>query len=143
MEEFDIPREERRRDYELTMILSAAPENEKREGVVEHFRSIIANEGAELIEIGTPKQQQLVYPIRKERQGVFYVFTFRGSSHLPLKIMEAFRHNPLLLRHMVTERQKIRPRARKPAPSYTPTQTQDASQRMDEQIEAALKNPET
>lgn len=132
-----LPREERRRDYELTVILSTTLRNEEREAFLQKLRHIVADGDGELIEVGQPRQQQLAYPIRKERQGVYVTFAFRGPAALPSAIVESFRHDRALLRSLVVERQR-RYETATPFSLKRP----GAEQRMDEQIEAALRKTE-
>ena len=142
----ELPREERRRDYEYTLVLSANATQEAKDAVIERLRHAIADSQGELIEAGTPKTLPLSYPIRKERQGTFVTVAFRGPVHLPKTITEAIRHEQALLRQFVAERPKVRARKERITPLFTERPPQeDAGERnklMDEQIDTALKSTE-
>lgn len=136
--------DERRRDYELTLVLSAASTQENREACIGRLRNVISEENGEVIEAGTLRNAQLMYPIKKERQGFFTTLTFRGPTTLPKRIEESTMYDQTLLRFLLTERPKRRLRTRLaiPTPSSQSSETKgagaEAEKRMEEQIEAAL-----
>ncbi|OHA48346.1 MAG: hypothetical protein A2991_03140 [Candidatus Terrybacteria bacterium RIFCSPLOWO2_01_FULL_58_14] len=136
MDELSV-REPRRRDYELAAVLSASATDEERDTFIAKLQRLIADVEGELIELSPPKPYALAYPIRKERQGVFRTLIFRGPTELPERIAETVRHDTTLLRHFVIERPK--PRRTPPSRRKTPVISATEEQRMEEQIEAALK----
>ena len=126
----------RRRDYELAAVLSPSVSDAERDAFMEKIQRLVTDAEGELIAMSPPKPYTLAYPIKKERQAIFRTLVFRGPVDLPERIAEAVRHETILLRHFVLERQKIQEGvpARKEAPSISAAQ----EQHMEEQIKAAL-----
>ena len=148
METEAVPREERRRDYEIAFVLSSAESEEARNAFLGRVRVIIADSGGELIAVSLPRTYALAYPIRHERQGVLVTFAFRAATTVPQHLTEAIRHEQTVLRNIIFERPKTRkprtrrvlpgePRAEAPSPLSQEERTAQM-QRMEEQIETAI-----
>jgi small subunit ribosomal protein S6 len=141
-EPIEIPREERRRDYELAMILSTAQGEESQTAFLAKVRNAIAEEKGEVIEVTTPKTLTLAYPIRHERQGVFLTIIFRASSEVPERLLGELRHDPILLRYLIVERPKVLRSFSMPMPQRdTGEPTRSASELSPEAISTPPESP--
>lgn len=148
-ETFMVPQEERRRDYEMTLVLSGKAGDEDRETVLSKIRTFVADHDGEIIELSPPKEYPLSYPIRKERQGVLRTLVFRSSPELPNLLADELKHEAALLRHLLIERPKqpVTPRRIfKPLSEGAAAETTSPSDKpavdetkQDEQIEGAIK----
>ena len=141
----DVPREERRRDYETTLVLSATANEEDRNTLVGKVQALIADEGGELIEVSPQKSFPLAYPILHERQGIMVSLVFRAASHVPERILSSLEHENFLLRHITVERPKAQ-KPRRTRASVTertsPVSARTETKTMDEQIQTALTKSE-
>jgi ribosomal protein S6 len=68
-----------------------------------------ATEDADHGRLPIVQTRRLAYPIGRETNALMAAFEFQGSPELPERLKEALRHNPHILRYMLTRKVK-RPR---------------------------------
>lgn len=143
----EAPQEERRRDYEMSLVLSSRATDEERDAVIEKVRFLLNDSGSEVIEVSLPKDLVLAYPINKERQGIFRMLVFRGRADVPRMLTEALRHEHTVLRQLIVDHIKKAPAAsfsneKRGSDDESPPAERSAENEaaMDAQIEEAVKD---
>ncbi len=88
------------RKYETMFIVRPDLEEEKRNELLEKFKSIIASDGEveEVNEIGLKK---LAYEIKKLKEGYYVLIIFKANTDLPKELERNFRISDDVIRYLV------------------------------------------
>lgn len=121
---------ERRRDYEMMIIISPLAANEEGvAGIVDRLRGTIEAQGGEVTGVNQASpwgRRKLAYPIREYvsgeasrrafAEGYYVLFTFSlGASHV-LELERTIKLTDTILRHLITLAEN------KPAPAAAPAE---------------------
>lgn len=88
------------RKYEAMFILRPDLEEEKRNELIEKFKSIIANDG-EVEEFNEWGLKKLAYEINKLKEGYYVLANFKANTDLPKELERNFRISDDVIRYMV------------------------------------------
>jgi len=88
------------RKYEALFILKPELEEEKRNELIEKFKSIIQNDG-EVEEVNEWGNKKLAYEINKYREGYYVLINFKAGSDLPKELERNFRISDDVIRYLV------------------------------------------
>ncbi|SHJ93642.1 30S ribosomal protein S6 [Paramaledivibacter caminithermalis] len=88
------------RKYETLFILRPDLEEEKRNELIEKFKSIIATDG-EVEEVNEWGLKKLAYEIKKFKEGYYVLVNFKANQDLPKELERNFRISDDVIRYMV------------------------------------------
>ena len=86
--------------YEVMIIINPTLEDDKKEAVVETFKSIIAADG-EVEKVDVWGVKKLAYPIEKKEEGYYVVIEFAGNPTLPYELNRKLKINDNVMRHII------------------------------------------
>lgn len=88
------------RKYEAMFILRPDLEEEKRNELIEKFKSIVASDG-EVEEFNEWGVKKLAYEINKIKEGYYVLANFKANTDLPKELERNFRISDDVIRYMV------------------------------------------
>ena len=88
------------RKYEAMFILRPDLEEEKRNELIEKFKTIISNDG-EVEEDNEWGMKKLAYEIKKFKEGYYVLANFKANTDLPKELERNFRISDNVIRYMV------------------------------------------
>ncbi|MCT4565578.1 MAG: 30S ribosomal protein S6 [Maledivibacter sp.] len=88
------------RKYEAMFILRPDLEEEKRNELIEKFKTIISNDG-EVEEFNEWGLKKLAYEINKLKEGYYVLANFKANTDLPKELERNFRISDDVIRYMV------------------------------------------
>jgi len=89
--------------YELAVVFPPAIETEK-EKHYEKIRKLLASLDCEMLAEDHWGRTKFAYPIKKETDGFYSFFSFKGENTVPRKIADEFRVDELILRHLLVKK---------------------------------------
>ncbi len=91
------------RDYELALVLPGTTTSAKQKAIFDKIEKAVADAGGKLGKIEEAGKRELAYPIKKERQGIF----FYAPVSLPADKVKDFDRMLIVdegvLRHLITQ----------------------------------------
>lgn len=120
------------RQYELICILEPHLEGADLDNFKQSFEKIVSDNNGRIIHFMGPEKRDLVYPINKQKQGIYLISHISLEPENIANISKELRANKNVLRSLVTilevpsESRTERPKAQKPLktrkiPSYAKT----------------------
>ncbi|MEN6444692.1 MAG: 30S ribosomal protein S6 [Candidatus Cloacimonas sp.] len=88
------------KDYELMLILTPALSLEEAKAMNDSLLSFVTDNGGEIIKIDPWGKRMLAYPIKKFREGYYFVDYFKLDSLLIKKWKALFNINENIIRHI-------------------------------------------
>ncbi|MFZ5968265.1 MAG: 30S ribosomal protein S6 [Bacillota bacterium] len=88
------------RKYETMFILKANLEEEKRNEVINKFKSIIETDGA-VEKVDEWGNRKLAYEINKMTDGYYVLINFTAGADLPKELDRNFRISDDVIRHLI------------------------------------------
>ena len=88
------------RKYEVMFILKSNLEEEKRNEVINKFKSIIESNG-EVLSVDEWGNRKLAYEIKKMNEGYYVLITFNANADLPQELDRNFRISDDVIRHLI------------------------------------------
>lgn len=88
------------RKYEAMFIMKSDLEEEKRNELIEKFKSIIESDG-EIEEVNEWGNKKLAYEINKLKEGYYVLVNFKANSDLPKELERNFKISDDVIRYMV------------------------------------------
>lgn len=88
------------RKYETLFILKPDVEEEKRNALIEKFKSIIESDG-EIENVDEWGTKKLAYEINKIREGYYVLINFKAGTDLPKELERNFRISDDIVRYIV------------------------------------------
>jgi len=88
------------KDYELMLILTPALSLEEAKAMNDSLLTFVTDNGGEIIKIDTWGKRMLAYPIKKFREGYYFVDYFKLDSLLIKKWKALFNINENIIRHI-------------------------------------------
>lgn len=90
--------------YEVMFIIDPILEDDRRDGVVETVKSIIADDG-EVTKVDVWGMRRLAYPIRKKNEGYYVVIDFMGNNTLPKELDRRMKISEDIMRHLIVNKE--------------------------------------
>ena len=87
-------------NYEAVIILSAKAQEETTVAFGEKMKKLISENG-ELTNVDEWGKKTLAYPIKKEQEGVYILFTFVANPEFISEFERVLRLDDIVLKHMV------------------------------------------
>lgn len=72
-------------NYEFFLVISCKQGEEETEALIEKFQKLIEEHG-ELESVDKWGKRRLAYPIKKESEGYYVLFTFKSASDFPAEL---------------------------------------------------------
>lgn len=88
------------RKYEVMFILKSNLEEEKRNEVIEKFKSIIEADG-EVESVDTWGNRKLAYEINKLNDGYYVLVNFKAGTDVPKELDRNFKISDDVIRHLI------------------------------------------
>lgn len=88
------------RKYEVMFILKANLEEEKRNEVIEKFKSIIESDG-EIENVDEWGHRKLAYEINKVNEGYYVLINFKAGADVPKELDRNFKISEEIIRHLI------------------------------------------
>lgn len=88
------------RKYEVMFILRSNLEEEKRNQVIEKFKSIIEADG-EIESVDAWGNRKLAYEINKVNEGYYVLVTFKAGADVPKELDRNFKISDDVMRHLI------------------------------------------
>ncbi|MBQ9014001.1 MAG: 30S ribosomal protein S6 [Bacilli bacterium] len=90
-------------NYEAVIILSAKAQEEATVAFGEKMKEMISKNG-ELTNVDEWGKKTLAYPIKKEQEGVYILFTFVANPEFISEFERVLRLDDIVLKHMVIKK---------------------------------------
>lgn len=92
------------RSYEFVCVLKPEIEEERRNSLLEKFKSIIANQKGEVTSVDEWGMRRLAYPIKKFNEGYYVFMEFNGESQVPGELETACKVTDEVLRYLIVKK---------------------------------------
>lgn len=89
--------------YELMMILRSSSKSDEQKKTVEEIKKYFSSCG-KLKEAKDLGKKTFSYPIKKEKEGNYWFFVLEMPGEEAKKLAEKFKHNEVVLRHLLIRR---------------------------------------
>ena len=87
--------------YELMFIVEPSLDDAKKEEAVEAVKSIITDEGGEVVDTDIWGMRKLAYPIQKKTEGYYVLMHFNAKPELPKELDRRLRISDNYIRHII------------------------------------------
>ena len=92
--------------YELTFIAQPDLEGEAQASIVQNYSSLIEGLGGEVAQIETWGKRRLAYPVRKFREGYYYVTQIRIKPEALPEMERSLKLTEPIIRYLVIRQQE-------------------------------------
>lgn len=87
--------------YELVFIAQPELDEEGLAALLDKFTNMVQGLGAQVAQIEARGKRQLAYPIRKYREGYYYVVQLEAGPDVPASLNRALRLDEQIIRHLI------------------------------------------
>lgn len=94
-------------NYETVFILTPVLSDVQMKEAVEKFKSLLASEGAEIVNEESWGLRKLEYPIAKKTTGFYELIEFNGDPTLVAKLEVNFRRDERVIRYLTVRQDKF------------------------------------
>ena len=91
--------------YEGVFILKATLNNVEKEKLIEEIKGVITKNKGEIIKVDNWGKRRLSYPIKKQSEGLYYLFDFKLVPTIVIKMENTFKLNDLILRTLIIRKE--------------------------------------
>ena len=88
-------------EYELMYIIDSDVDGEKSEELAARFKSAVASEGGEVIDLKEWGKRRLAYEIKDKTEGRYMLMTFRGDVRVTRELERVLKITDEVLRYIV------------------------------------------
>jgi small subunit ribosomal protein S6 len=88
------------RKYEVMFILKSNLEEERKNEVIEKFKSIVEADG-EIESVDIWGNRKLAYPINKMNEGYYVLMTFKANADVPKELDRNLKISDDVMRHLI------------------------------------------
>lgn len=89
------------RAYEVMYIIKPELDEEKTNAVIEKFKTLSENNGAEITKLDKWGKRKLAYEINKNRDGFYVLMQLNGEAEAVAELDRVFRITDEILKHMI------------------------------------------
>jgi small subunit ribosomal protein S6 len=89
------------RDYELTYIIHPEVEEPDLTDILDRVRSLISNNGGEIVNETSWGKRRLAYPIQNMREGLYMFLELKLPAQAILEIEHALKLTEPVMRHLI------------------------------------------
>ncbi|MEW6697403.1 MAG: 30S ribosomal protein S6 [Bacillota bacterium] len=90
------------RNYEVMYIIKPDAEEEKVTALVEKFKGLVEERGAEVTKLDKWGKRRLAYEINKIKEGIYVLMQFKAESSAAAELDRVMKINDDIIRHMIT-----------------------------------------
>ena len=90
--------------YELALVISVKLEEEERAAALEKVKAYIDRFGGTVTNVDEWGKKTLAYPIKKETEGIYILFTFVAKPEFISEFERILRLDDIVLKHMVIKK---------------------------------------
>ena len=91
------------REYEMALIVDTQRPNREVDEAVARYEALLAEHGAEVVDVDRWGARKLAYAIRKRQQGDYTFFQFRAEPDAVANVDRACRLDEAVLRHLILQ----------------------------------------
>lgn len=89
------------RKYEVIFFLRPDLDEEKNDAVIEKFKSLIENNGGEILKLDKWGKRKLAYKVKDFGEGFYTVIQFNAESKVATELDRVLKITDEVLRHMI------------------------------------------
>lgn len=97
--------------YETMYILRPDLGDEQVEQAITKYQNLIAEQGAENIQIQNRGKRRLAYEIKRQRDGIYIQMNYTGSGNIIAPLERAMRLSEEVIRYMTIKQEVTQPEA--------------------------------
>ncbi|AQS57743.1 30S ribosomal protein S6 [Desulforamulus ferrireducens] len=90
------------RNYEVMYIIKPETEEEKVTAIMERFKSLVEERGAEVTKLEKWGKRRLAYEIDHMREGIYILMQFKAEAAAAAELDRVLKINDDVFRHMIT-----------------------------------------
>lgn len=90
------------RNYEVMYIIKPETEEEKVTALVERFKALVEERGAEVTKLDKWGKRRLAYEINKIKEGIYVLMQFKAEAAAAAELDRVMKINDDIIRHMIT-----------------------------------------
>lgn len=90
------------RNYEVMYIIKPETEEEKVTAIVEKFKALVEEKGAEVTKLDKWGKRRLAYEINKIKEGIYILMQFKAEAAAAAELDRLMKINDDIIRHMIT-----------------------------------------
>lgn len=90
------------RNYEIMYIIKPETEEEKVTAIVERFKALVEEKGAEVTKLDKWGKRRLAYEINKIKEGIYILMQFKAEAAAAAELDRLMKINDDIIRHMIT-----------------------------------------
>ncbi len=87
--------------YEMMLIIKSDIEEEKRNQIIERFKSIIVDNNGEIENVDEWGNRKLAYEIQKINEGYYVLFQFKSNADVPQELDRNAKILDSIIRHLI------------------------------------------
>lgn len=91
------------RKYDGVFLFDSSLEDPVLEEKIRKIQETIQENGGEVLEMNRWGRMPLAYPVKKQKNGYYFITRFSGNPVVLQKLAEAFKYEESLLRHLITK----------------------------------------
>lgn len=89
------------RNYEVLYIIKPDVEEEKVTALVERFKALVEEKGAEVTKLDKWGKRRLAYEIDKVKDGIYVLMQFKAEPAAAAELDRVMKINDAMVRHMI------------------------------------------
>lgn len=93
------------RSYELTLIFPSSLDEAGQEKILTKIKKIITDAGGKIGKIDEWGKRQLTYPIKKQKEGVYFLLNLELEGKEAKQIEEKLKLEEVILRHLLIRKE--------------------------------------
>ncbi|GAB6159113.1 30S ribosomal protein S6 [Desulfotomaculum varum] len=90
------------RNYEVMYIIKPELEEENVTALIEKFKALVEEKGAEVTKVDKWGKRRLAYEINHLKEGIYVVMQFKAESAAAAELDRVMKINDDIIRHMIT-----------------------------------------
>jgi len=109
--------------YETVVILDSLLPPKEIDAAIEHFSSVITDNGGKVRSVDKWGKRRLAYEIRKKQYGFYFAIEFEGTGNIPAALQADYNYNDNVMRYLTYayDKHKINAKAKKAAAEQVKT----------------------
>lgn len=94
------------RNYELMYIIKPEVEEEKLTALVEKFKGLVEENGAEVTKLDKWGKRRLAYEINHIKEGIYVLMQFKAEAAAAAELDRVMKINDDIIRHMIVREEE-------------------------------------
>ncbi|CCO08345.1 30S ribosomal protein S6 [Desulforamulus hydrothermalis] len=90
------------RNYEVMYIIKPELEEENVTALIEKFKALVEEKGAEVTKVDKWGKRRLAYEINHLKEGIYVVMQFKAEAAAAAELDRVMKINDDIIRHMIT-----------------------------------------